>query len=83
MGFSSEMHIEQHNLMMETDADYAQEYLEMAMRDEYEAAAYFAECAEFADQFPDYRISHTGYEEFDDHLLDAREVGFLEYDELF
>lgn len=75
MGFSSEWAIEIHNERMAVDEPYAAEYHESCDRDAAHEAEYFAQeliNERFAEWFPDWRLDHTGYEEFDEAIFDLR-----------
>ena len=77
MGWSSEMHIEQHNSMMENDAEYAESYA----RHEEESFHYNHWCEEqnrieyYLDWFADWRLDWTGYQEFEDEIFEAQIIG--------
>ncbi|HRH40508.1 MAG TPA: hypothetical protein PKY82_02605 [Pyrinomonadaceae bacterium] len=79
---SSDLAIEYHNHRMETDEEYAGEF----QRHEEEAAYHYqflmAQADRYLNHFPDYRLDHTGYEEFDELGLDVETVGQFDDDDL-
>lgn len=79
MGWASEAHIEQQNLLMETNDQYAEEQRQM----EEDANWYWmeTETEKSKDYFEDFRIDHTGYVEVDEPILDAEIIGNLEWSE--
>lgn len=71
MGYSSEMAIESHNAMLESDADYRAEY-EAEMFEMWRAEEHMRREAEeeiFENFFDDYRISFDGFEEIDEPIV--------------
>jgi hypothetical protein len=69
MGWASEMEIEIHNELLETDEDYRAAYEESVMLDWALEEEYFRRLAEEEKQmdwFDDLRLAHDGYEERDE-----------------
>lgn len=70
MSRASEEMIAEHNARMETDEDYREQMYDL---DRSRREAEWSEYDERQiDWFADYRIDDTGYEEFDEPVLDSR-----------